>query len=421
MTDMSVTDNIFIRCPQTVLGGIEHMLIEAPRSAEILGSVKIYDVQKVLKLESEGVNDTLLHSISTEEIESVLERMLIVIPVKDEKTNLLDGVLRAIPKKCHVAVVSNSTRMGKNIFKMEEEIIKRFHKLTKHPIMLIHQKDPALGLAFKETGYPHIIDEEGLVRDGKAEGMITGLALAKAFGKDYVGFIDADNYFPGAVNEYIKDYAAGFCMCESPYTMVRLHWRHKPKIVKRKLYFKKWGRVSETTNRYLNSLLTYQTGFGTDIIKTGNAGEHAMTMELANIMHYSTGYSVEPYQYIYLLEEFGKGESRYTEASTTGIEVLQIETLNPHLHEEKGEKHVKGMLLDSLSTIYHSKLSNRELKNQIKEELTSHKIIEAGDDIKKNECMPEIENIDGNKFMEVLEENSETAFNFVWGLVSSEI
>ncbi len=397
------------------------MLIEAPRSAEILGSVKIYDVQKVLKLESEGVDDTLLHSISNEEIESVLERMLIVIPVKDEKTNLLEGVLRAIPKRCHVAVVSNSSRTGKNIFKMEEDIIKRFHKLTKHPIMLIHQKDPGLGLAFKETGYPHIIDEDGLVRDGKAEGMIVGLALAKALGKDYVGFIDADNYFPGAVNEYIKDYAAGFCMCESPYTMVRLHWKHKPKIVKRKLYFKKWGRVSETTNRYLNSMLTNQTGFGTDIVKTGNAGEHAMTMKLANIMHYSTGYSVEPYQLIYLLEEFGKGESTYTDASTTGIEVFQVETLNPHLHEEKGEKHVRSMLLDSLSTIYHSTLCNKELKTQIEKELISNEIIEQGNKIKKNECMPVIENIDGTRFMDILQENTESAFNFVWGILSSEM
>jgi len=29
--------------------------------------------------------------------------------------------------------------------------------------------------------------------------MIIGLLVAKAAGKEYVGFIDADNYFPGSV------------------------------------------------------------------------------------------------------------------------------------------------------------------------------------------------------------------------------
>jgi len=390
------------------------MLIEAPRHAEILGSVKIYDVQKVLKLESGEFEAPLLRCISTDEVEEVLERMVIIIPVRNERINLLDGVLRAIPQKCTIIVVSNSSRIKRDIFKMEEDVIKRFYRLTKHPIMIIHQKDPGIALSYKEVGFESIINGDGLVRDGKAEGMITGLLIAKFLKKDYIGFIDADNYFPSAVNEYVRDYAAGFCMSKSPYSMVRLHWRHKPKIVKRRLYFKKWGRVSEITNKYLNLLLANQTGFETDIIKTGNAGEHAMTMELAGIMEFSTGYSIEPYQLIYLLEEFGRGETEYVDAANTGIEVFQIETLNPHLHEEKGEKHIKGMMMDSLSTIFYSQLANKYLKSKIIDELRANKVIESERDIKKNHIIPSIKDIDNRKFIKVLEESSETIVNYIW-------
>ncbi|WP_410965849.1 mannosyl-3-phosphoglycerate synthase, partial [Salmonella sp. SAL4438] len=86
-----------------------------------------------------------------------------------------------------------------------------------------------------------------IVRNGKAEGMITGMLLAKMAGKDYVGFIDADNYVPGAVNEYVKIFASGLAMSNSPYTMVRISWIYKPKVSESGLYFSKWGRVSEIT------------------------------------------------------------------------------------------------------------------------------------------------------------------------------
>lgn len=295
---------------------------------------------------------------------------------------------------------------------MEKDVVAHFYNLTKHPVSIIHQKDPGLGLAFKEVGYTHILDENGFVRDGKAEGMIAGMLLAKHMGKDYIGFVDADNYVPCAVNEYIKNFAAGLCMSDSPYAMVRLHWRHKPKIIRSKLYFKKWGRVSEVTNKYLNLLLAAQTGFETHIIKTGNAGEHAMTMELANIMGYSTGYSIEPYQFIYLFEEFWRGEIKFREAASAGIEIFQIETLNPHIHEEKGEKHVKDMLHDSLSTIYHSRLSDRQLKSKILEELRANDVLKQGEKPRKTVTIPPIREIDVKTFMKVLEEYSETLVSY---------
>lgn len=396
------------------------MLIEMPRHTEIFGSVKIHELQRVLKLDSGGFENPRAKDISFEEIKDVLRHLAIVIPVKDEKIHLLDGVLRAIPFDCSVIVVSNSGRDAPDVYKMERDVITKLHELTQQEILIIHQKDPELGFAFYEAGYDHLLDKDGLVRDGKSEGMIIGMMLAKSLGKDFIGFADADNYIPSSVREYVLDYVAGFCMSESPYSMVRLHWRYKPKVVEDKLYFKKWGRVSETTNKYLNLLLSTCTGFETGVVITGNAGEHALTTKLADIMNYSTGYSVEPYHFVYLFDEFGlKAEDiAYPDAVSAGIEIFQIETLNPHIHEEKGEEHINNMLLGSLRTVYYSKLCNDYVRSKVLEELGDILELEKP---KKNIIMPPIEGIDASKFIKILEGNSETFVRFEQGAIVREI
>jgi mannosyl-3-phosphoglycerate synthase len=63
--------------------------------------------------------------------------------------------------------------------------------------------------------------------------------------------------------------------------------------------------VSETANENLSSLLSSITGFETEVIKTGNAGEHALSTPLAECLHYSTGFSIEPHEFIDLFEKFG--------------------------------------------------------------------------------------------------------------------
>ena len=387
------------------------MLIELPRHTEIFGSVKIHELQRVLKLDSGGFENPRACDIAFESIKKVLKRLAIVVPIKDENIHLLEGVLRAIPFDCSVIVVSNSAREPQDIYKMERDVITNVHNLTQQEMLIVHQKDPELGFAFYDLGYDHILDSDRLVRDGKAEGMIVGMLLAKALGKDFIGFADADNYIPGSVREYVMDYAAGFCMSESPYSMVRLHWRYKPKVVEDRLYFKKWGRVSETTNKYLNLLLSTSTGFETRVVITGNAGEHALTMKLADIMSYSTGYSIEPFHFVYLFDEFGLKAEKivYSDAVNAGIEVFQIETLNPHIHEEKGEEHIKNMLLGSLSTIYNSKLCNDYVRQKVLEELVD--ILDRWEKPPEMFIMPPIGDIDAIKFAKLLNTHSDT---FLW-------
>lgn len=369
------------------------MRIEIPREVERLGPVQFHDVQKVWELdaglkhtrnESKEKEKRVIRRISYESLQAVQEQMAIIVPIKDERIKLVEGVLAGIPHHCTVIIVSNSKRDQLDRFKIEKDALEHMAKFMKKELFVVHQKDPLLAKACKEAGYEYILDDEGLIRNGKAEGMILSTILANLCGKKYIGFIDSDNYFPGAVYEYVQEYSAGFHSAKSDYSMVRIAWHSKPKIVESNLFFAKRGRASEHTNKFLNSLISTYTGYGTEIIKTGNAGEHAMSMKLALNIDYSSGYSIEPFHYINVLERFaGILENPDQEIMKKGIEFFQIESRNPHLHEVKGEEHVKSMSREAMEAIYRSPICPDYLKQEIVEDLRSRGLLG------KKEKMPE--------------------------------
>lgn len=134
----------------------------------------------------------------------------------------------------------------------------------------------------------------------------------------------------------------------------------------------------------MNSLISANTDFETDIVKTSNAGEHAMSLSLAELLPYASGYAVEPQEILSIFEEFGGVlPIAQTKVTKHGVEIFQIESRNPHLHEEKGTQHLQEeMLLPGLSAIYYSSLCDENIKKSIVRELISQKII------KKKEDMP---------------------------------
>lgn len=352
------------------------MKLDFPRYTERLGAVSIHAVQRIYELDS-GKSKGFLTSHQTikkfdyDEISNLLHDMAIIIPLKEEKLKLLEGVLSGIPNECMVIIVSNSQRSPVDRYSMEVETVRQLGRFMDKRIVMMHQRDPKVGEILRKLKYNSILDSTGLVRAGKAEGMVLGLLIAKMYHKDYVGFIDADNYVPGAVNEYVKIFAAGFGMAASPYCNVRISWVFKPKVRNNSLQFSKWGRVSEITNKNLNSLLSSVTGFETDIIKTGNSGEHALSMPLAECLHYSSGYSIEPYEFIDVFEKFGGVfPSKYPKVVEKGIEIFQIETRNPHFHEDKGKMHLNDMLEGSLAIVAASVICPPDLKKYLKEQIT---------------------------------------------------
>jgi mannosyl-3-phosphoglycerate synthase len=390
------------------------MRIERPRYTERFGAVRINEVQKVLELDSGRAREMApyeyiaVKKVEEEAIKNFEEKMLIVIPTKDEKLKLLEGVISGIPHECSILVISNSQRKRIDRFRMEKDTLNQYCHFTQRQAYLIHQKDPILAQALGESGYDYILDKDGLVRDGKAEGMIVAIFMAMVLKKDYIGFIDADNFSPGAVWEYVKCYAAGFNMARSPYAMVRIVWRYKPKISEG-IYFRKWGRVSEVTNRCMNSLISVTTGFETDIIKTSNAGEHAMSLKLAELLSYASRFAVEPQELIAIFEGFGGVLPMACKSATKqGVGIFQVETRNPHIHEDRGTEHLQDMLLPGLGTIYHSPLCEKETKEKIMAELIQQNAISPNEEPPMPQISPPPKNIDIQKFTKVIEAHMES-------------
>jgi mannosyl-3-phosphoglycerate synthase len=390
------------------------MRVDLPRYTERFGSISLHGVQRVYELDSGSSNgrptSEAIRRIGNEEMSEIERKMAIVIPVKGERLKLLEGVLSGIPHDCLTIIVSNSPRQPVDRYKLEKEALEQFNQFAEKNALIVHQKDPGLSEALREVGYTSIFGPDDMVRNGKAEGMIIGMLLTKMAGKEYVGFIDADNYVPGAVNEYVKIYASGIAMSNTPYTMVRVSWIYKPKISETGVYFSKWGRVSETTNQYLNSLISYYTGFETEVMRTGNSGEHCMSMKLAELLTYSSSFSVETYEMVNLLEEFGGiVPTENQEAMDKGIEVMQVETRNPHFHEEKGDIHLKEMIDGSLGCIYHSKICHPKLREKIVEELRGKGVIEENQEPSVLQKINPFKDIDMLQFGKILH-NKATSF-----------
>jgi mannosyl-3-phosphoglycerate synthase len=387
------------------------MYIESPRYTERFGSVRMNHPQAVVALDS-GMKSELppygamgVMKIDEETIKHFENKMAIVIPIKDEKLKLFEGVISGVPHDCMIITVSNSQIEKIDRFRMEGDALNQICRYTSREALIIHQKDPAISEALAEAGYEDLLGEDGLVRDGKCAAMMIGMLMAKVAGKEYVGFVDADNYFPGAILEYVRNYAAGFSMAKSDYSMVRILWRYKPKL-SAGLYFKKWGRVSEITNKYMNSLISSKIGFETEVVRTGNAGEHAISMKLAETLPYAAGYAVEPQELISIFENFGGIlPTKDRKAMEQGVDIFQIETRNPHLHEEKGDEHLKGMLLSALSTIYHSPLCDQDLRQALLSELISQSIIKEGEEPPPLHITPAPKKMDIKKFVAAIKED----------------
>ena len=389
------------------------MKLDLPRYTERFGAISLHGVQRVYELDS-AFNESrpaseAIRSVGNVEISEIERKMAIVIPIKGERLKLLEGVLSGIPHDCLTIIVSNSPRQPVDRFKLEKEALDQFNRFVGKNTLILHQKDPGLSDALKEVGYTSIFGPDDIVRNGKAEGMIIGMLLAKMAGKEYVGFIDADNYIPGSVNEYVKIFASGIAMSNTPYTMVRISWIYKPKWSEsgQTHEMRKWGRVSEITNQYLNDLVSYYTGFETEVMRTGNSGEHCMSMKLAELLTYSSGFSVEPYEVVNILEEFGGIlPTENQDAMDKGVEIMQVETRNPHFHEEKGDDHLNEMVNGSLGCIYHSKICPPRLRDKISEWLHGREVIQEGQEPELLKNISSFKNIDMHQFAKILHDRA---------------
>jgi mannosyl-3-phosphoglycerate synthase len=349
------------------------MRIEYPHRHERFGAVRIHETTQVIELDSGLDGDEeetttqgrLVNLVPPAAVNATERRMAIVVPTKNERRKVIEGVLSGIPHDCLIVLVSASEREPIDRFEIETGLLERFCHAAERPAVAVHQDDPGLADALLHAGMGQMVDGQR-VRPGKGEAMLIGMMVAAIAGKDCVGFIDADNYVPGAVHEYVKVFAAVLHLARTPYAMVRISWQSKPKIEDGRLVFNRWGRTTHVTNRFLNLLLSTYNGFGTEVIRTGNAGEHAMSLELAKRLRFAGGFAVEPYELLDLFEQFGGARpSPHPEVARSLVDVFQVETRNPHFHEDKGDHHISDMRLESVRALLSSPICPEPVRAEI--------------------------------------------------------
>jgi mannosyl-3-phosphoglycerate synthase len=365
-------------------------------------------------------------------IHSIEANLAIIVPCKNEDVSILDGVLHGIPHDCLIILVSNSEPAK---YEAEVALLTSYCTNGQRSAIVAHQHDTGIATAFTDAGMPSIVAPQSSparIRNGKGEAMIIGTALAKLANKQYVGFVDADNLVAGSVHEYCKVYAAGLHYAlncpgsdADSHAMVRIKWNSKPKVRDGEIVFEKSGRSSRVVNEWMNRLLNAITEGDADerIIQTANAGEHAMSIDLAMGLQFATGYAVEPHQLVDAWERLGSSvvdkacdaepcdydlsgyesypaddsaydsvddlspvvsftNSAYSTPESSrppsraqdqlptdrSIRILQIETRNPHFHDTgKGEDHISKMQAEGLSAIYHSRLAPTKFKDELRE------------------------------------------------------
>jgi mannosyl-3-phosphoglycerate synthase len=135
-------------------------------------------------------------------------------------------------------------------------------------------------------------------------------------------------------------------------------------------------------------------------------------MPLAECLHYSTGYSIECNEFIDIFEKFGGIlPSAYPKVMDKGVEIFQIETRNPHFHEDKGVAHLNEMVQASLEVIERSAICPDELRKSIEQQLGRE---EKGSkrSQKKFHIMDPINTIDIESFEKGVREKSDTLQKF---------
>jgi len=115
-------------------------------------------------------------------------------------------------------------------------------------------------------------------------------------------------------------------------------------------------------------------------------------------MRYATGYAVEPYHFIDLLEQYGGVLPSEHGDMRRMVRICQIESRNPHLHADKGDAHVADMIIGSLATIYHSRLCPASLQKKIDAERRQGGYLQDGEKLQPVRVYPSLAGLSMDRF-----------------------
>ena len=279
-------------------------------------------------------------------------RTAYVIAHKHESPATLDSVLWFLPIESPVIVVSNCLlRDWSSLL----QFIRKRHGMRR--VYVVHQKDRHIAAFFSHNSVESVLNDEGQVRDGKGEGMYIGTLCALLLGfVDWIVYYDADNYMPSALLEYSAALGTLFQSSESTKQHassnmlhdIRICWSSKPSLNQSGVQDQVLGRCTRVVSPLVAQFFQERSIAMNEPLVCSNAGEQAMTVQTAKSIQFSSGYSVETYQLLALLDR-----SCSAQAEHERILVQQYLARSMHVHEKGDEAHIVRMILQSLGCFLH--------------------------------------------------------------------
>lgn len=298
----------------------------------------------------------LLEADGLYDLNQFFARTAFVVAHKNESLETLLGVIWYLPVSSPILIVTNCSEIEKE--KLERALIEQ---LAHHPhVFLIHQKDEAIAHFFAERGAHAILDVTGRVANGKGEGMYIGALIASLLGyPKWIVFYDADNFVPSALLEYtlamsrlfMQEQAASVYDSENgKLHNVRICWSSKPALGAKSIPVGEMGRCTRIVSPLLTALVAHWFNIQDCAIISSNAGEQGFTMEAAQTLRFSSGYSVETFLFLDLLSH---AFNTSKESHPRRVILQQYQAQSPHFHEKGDEEHIKRMISDSLGSFYY--------------------------------------------------------------------
>jgi mannosyl-3-phosphoglycerate synthase len=74
----------------------------------------------------------------------------------------------------------------------------------------------------------------------------------------------------------------------------------------------------------------------------------------------------------------------------SSVPVLQIETRNPHFHDNKGAEHVHGMRMQAPNVLYHSAVTLPAVRQAILDFMASQGVLDVGQEPPRERVYPPV-------------------------------
>ena len=318
-----------------------------------------------------------------------LSHTAFVISHKSESLETLLGVLWYLPVNSPIIIVTNCPEEERHTIELGLK-----ERLAQHKQMyLVHQKDAFVATLLRDCGVPQILGDDGRVVNGKGEGMYIGTMYAAQLGyAEWIIYYDADNFVPSALLEYTmamsklfmaaragRDYAQDTVVLDECHQQkhlvpdlhnIRICWSSKPALGNANQEVKLLGRCTRVVSPLFTTLLDGWFGIRDYPVISSNAGEQGMTMQTATTIRFSSGYSVETFQFLDLLYHASRWQTEPKSAT-----LQQYQSKSPHFHDKKDDPHIKKMIADSLGAfILFEKFLPRTVKNHLRAVIREHRL-----------------------------------------------